>query len=129
MSGNIPIANVDDLTTWVKYKNSLCQTCKGTCCSLPVEVRFADLERMGVVDAFEADEPAKKLAKRLMKQGVVGHFNHKSEIYTLARYANDDCIFLNQKSRLCDIYHNRPETCRNHPQIGPKPGFCAYQPK
>lgn len=125
----IPAANVDDLSTWVKYKASHCQTCRGTCCSLPVEVRFNDLVRMGVVDEFEAGEPAKRLAKRLAKEGVVGHFNHKTEVYTLARYANDDCIYLDQRSRLCTIYEQRPDTCRQHPRIGPKPNFCAYQPK
>ena len=125
----IAAANVDALSTWVKYKKTLCQTCRGVCCSLPVEVSFADLARMGVVDEFEAQEPAKKLAKRLIKEGIVGHFNHKNEIYTLARYANDDCIYLHQKTRLCSIYQQRPETCRNHPQIGPKPGHCAYQQK
>ncbi|WP_286238478.1 YkgJ family cysteine cluster protein [Neptuniibacter halophilus] len=129
MNRRIAAANVDDLKTWVKYNRNLCQSCRGTCCSLPVEVRFSDLVRMGVVDEFEADEPAKKLAKRLMKEGIVGHFNHKTEIYTLARYANDDCIYLDQRSRLCQIYLQRPETCRNHPQIGPKPNHCAYQPK
>jgi len=129
MSKSIPAANIDNLNTWVKYKSSHCNSCRGTCCSLPVEVRFADLVRMGVVDEFEAGEPPKRLAKRLMKEGVVGHFNHKAQIYTLARYANDDCIYLDQKSRLCTIYQQRPETCRNHPQIGPKSGFCAYQPK
>ncbi len=96
---------------------------------MPVEVRFNDLVRMGVLHEFDAHEPAKKLAKRLMKEGVVGHFNHKTEVYTLSRYANDDCIYLEQKSRLCTIYQNRPDTCRQHPTVGPKPGFCAYQPK
>ena len=129
MKQRIPAANVDDLSTWVKYKSGLCQQCQGTCCSLPVEVRFADLVRMGLVDAFEAEEPAKRLAKRLMKEGVVGHFNNKTEVFTLSRYSNDDCIYLNQKTRLCDIYANRPDTCRNHPKIGPKPGFCAFKPK
>mgnify|MGYP005990062515 CR=1 FL=1 len=129
MSKPIPAANIDDLSSWVKYKASYCDSCRGTCCSLPVEVRFADLVRMGVADAFEVDEPAKKLAKRLMKEGIVGRFNNKTEIFTLSRYANDDCIYLDQKSRLCIIYANRPDTCRNHPHIGPRPGFCAYQPK
>jgi len=125
----IPAANIEDLSTWVKYKASLCRQCMGTCCSLPVEVRFSDLVRMKLVDPFEADEPAKRLAKRLMKAGVVGRFNHKTETYTLARYANDDCIYLNQKTRLCDIYADRPDTCRNHPKVGPKPGYCAFKPK
>ena len=129
MKPNIPAANIDNLSTWVKYKSRLCSSCRGTCCSLPVEVRFSDLVRMGVVDEFEVHEQPKMLARRLMKQGIVGHFNHKTEVFTLSRYANDDCIYLDQKSRLCTIYQQRPDTCRNHPQVGPKPGYCAYQPK
>ena len=129
MKKPIPAANVDDLQTWVKYKSKMCQSCRGTCCSLPVEVRFADLVRMGVLDEFDAHEQPKRLAKRLMKEGIVGHFNHKTEVYTLSRYANDDCIYLEQKTRLCIIYENRPDTCRKHPMVGPKPNYCAYQPK
>ncbi len=129
MRNTIPAANIDNLNTWVKYRSSLCRSCRGTCCSLPVEAYFSDLVRMGVVDEFEASEPPKRLAKRLMKAGIIEHFNHKGEVYTLSRYANDDCIYLDQKSRLCVIYDKRPDTCRNHPQIGPKSGYCAYQPK
>ncbi|MCF5394086.1 YkgJ family cysteine cluster protein, partial [Pseudomonas syringae] len=22
-----------------------------------------------------------------------------------------------------------PDTCRNHPKVGPRPGYCAYKPK
>ena len=84
---------------------------------------------MELIDAFEAEEPAKQLAKRLKKSGLIDHFNFKHEIFTLARRANDDCIFLDQRSRRCTIYSQRPATCRNHPQIGPRPGFCAYQPQ
>ncbi len=127
MSQKIISANIDNLKTWVKYKKGLCDSCRGTCCSLPVEVKFSDLARMGAVDPFEADEPAKKLAKRLSKEGVIQHFNFKTETYTLSQRSNDDCVYLDQKSRLCTIYQVRPDTCRNHPQIGPRPGHCAYQ--
>ncbi|ABA90344.2 protein of unknown function UPF0153 [Syntrophotalea carbinolica DSM 2380] len=121
--------HVDMPSTWVKYRKGLCNDCLGVCCSLPVEVTIEDLVRMELVDAFEVDEPAKEIAKRLRKQGLIDHFNFKSEIFTLARLANDDCIFLDQKSRRCTIYPKRPNTCRNHPQVGPRPGYCAYQCK
>jgi len=94
---------------------------------MPAEVRVGDLVRMGVVDEFEAQEPAKNIAKRLIKAGIIDHFNHKSGLFTLARLANDDCIYLDGQTRRCTIYDKRPDTCRNHPQVGPRPGFCAYQ--
>ena len=43
--------------------------------------------------------------------------------------SNNDCLYLDRKSRLCTIYEKRPDTCRNHPKIGPRPGYCAYKPK
>jgi Fe-S-cluster containining protein len=45
------------------------------------------------------------------------------------RMGNNDCLYLDRKSRLCTIYDLRPDTCRNHPKIGPRPGFCAFKPK
>ena len=101
----------------------------GTCCTMPVEVKLSDLIRMGVVDEFETGEPAKQIAKRLMKAGLIEHFNFKNSIFTLARRSNDDCIYLDARTRRCTIYEKRPNTCRNHPQIGPRPGFCAFRSK
>lgn len=120
------MADIERLETWIKYKNGLCSDCMGSCCSMPVEVRLPDLVRMGVVDEFELEEPIKNIAKRLEKQRVIQHFNFKHGIFTLMRRANGDCHYLDQKTRLCTIYAQRPNTCRNHPKIGPKPGFCAY---
>ncbi|MFC0667672.1 YkgJ family cysteine cluster protein [Azotobacter chroococcum] len=122
-------ADPDRLETWVKYRQSLCRDCHSTCCTLPVEVRLADLIRLGLADAFEQDEPAKQVARRLMKAGVVEHFNHKHEVFTLARRSNGDCLYLDARTRLCTRYEQRPDTCRNHPGIGPKPGHCAWRPK
>ncbi len=122
-------ADIERLDTWHKYRNGLCRDCAATCCSLPVEVRLDDLIRMGLADEFERQEPAKLLARRLQKNGVVQHFNHKQEVFTLAQHSNGDCLYLNPQSRLCTIYEHRPQTCRNHPQVGPRPGFCAYRPR
>ena len=96
---------------------------------MPVEVRIDDLIRMGLVDEFEREEPAKKIAKRLDKAGLIEHFNFKNEIYTLQRKSNGDCQYLHPSTRLCTIYDKRPNTCRNHPQVGPRPGYCAYRPR
>ncbi|MNM63841.1 Flagellin N-methylase [compost metagenome] len=122
-------ADVERLDTWARYTKDLCRDCHATCCTLPVEVRISDLIRIGVVDEFERDEPPKNVAKRLLKEGIVERFNQKSGIFTLTRTSNGDCLYLDRKSRLCTVYKNRPDTCRNHPQIGPRPGYCAYRKK
>jgi hypothetical protein len=121
--------HVDRLSTWVKYRKGLCRDCRATCCSLPVEVGVDDLVGMELIDPFEAREPAKAIARRLMKEGLIEHFNFKNTLFTLARRANGDCVFLDPASRLCTIYARRPATCRNHPRVGPRPGYCAFQPK
>ena len=125
----IPAADVDRLDTWQKYRKGLCDSCRATCCTLPVEVRLEDLIRLGLVHEFERGEPLKQIAKRLNKEGVVEHFHHKSGVFTLSRLASNDCLYLDTRSRRCTVYEHRPATCRNHPQIGPRPGYCAYQPR
>jgi Fe-S-cluster containining protein len=127
-SMKIPIlhnADLDRLETWVKYRKGLCSDCRASCCTMPAEVRMSDLVRLGVVDAFEAEEPA-RVAKRLIKEGIVERYHQRSGIFTLARLSNDDCVFLDGRTRRCTVYDKRPDTCRNHPQVGPRPGFCAY---
>jgi Fe-S-cluster containining protein len=95
---------------------------------MPTEVRVSDLIRMGVLEAFAVEQAAKDIAKRLKKAGIIVHFNFKEEKFTLARMANGDCLYLDTHTRRCTIYDRRPDTCRNHPQIGPRPGYCAYVP-
>lgn len=125
----IAAADPDRLETWVRYDKRLCSDCQAACCSLPVEARLDDLVRMGLVDAFERDEPLKQIARRLTKAGVVERLNQKSGLFTLARLSSGDCLYLEPRTRRCTIYAQRPDTCRNHPQVGPRPGHCAYQPK
>ena len=96
---------------------------------MPIEVKIPDLVRMGVITEFEADEPIKKLAKKLKKDEVIEHLYFKEQIFMLIRFANNDCLYLDPASRKCKIYKKRPDTCRNHPRIGPRPGFCAYEQK
>ena len=94
---------------------------------MPVEVKLPDLVRLGLVDPFEAQhEPAKQIAKRLTKAGLIEHFNFKNSIYTLARRASGDCHYLDAVTRRCTVYEKRPNTCRLHPQVGPRPGHCPY---
>ena len=120
-------ADITRTETWRKHRQSLCASCQGWCCRLPVEVRVEDLVRMGVIDPFEAEEEPRLLARKLKKAGIIDHFNFKNSLFTLAQRANDDCLYLDEQTRRCTIYERRPRTCRNHPTIGPRPGFCPYR--
>ena len=94
---------------------------------MPVEVKLSDLIRLGLIDPFEAEhEEPKKIAKRLFKLSLIDHFNFKNSIFTLSRRSNGDCQYLEATTRSCTVYEKRPSTCRLHPQVGPRPGFCPY---
>ncbi len=127
MRSHIAIVNVDNCETWTRYRNGLCNSCAANCCTMPVEVKLPDLVRLGLVDPFEAEHEApKQIAKRLQKMGAIEHFNFKNSIFTLSRRANGDCVNLDAQTRRCTVYDKRPTTCRLHPQVGPRPGYCPY---
>ena len=130
MRSPISIVDVDRLDTWTRWRSGLCDSCAANCCTMPLEVRLPDLVRLGLVDAFEAEhEEPKRIAKRLQKARLIDHFNHKHSLFTMARRASGDCCFLDALTRRCTVYERRPETCRLHPQKGPRPGYCAYGAK
>jgi Fe-S-cluster containining protein len=127
MRSPIAVVDVDRCETWTRYKNGLCDTCAANCCTMPVEVKLADLVRLELVDPFDAEhEDPKQIAKRLSKAGLIEHFNFKNSIFSLARRASGDCQFLDAKTRRCTVYDKRPNTCRLHPQVGPRPNHCPY---
>ena len=127
MRSSIHLVDVDRLETWTRYRPGLCDTCAANCCTMPVEIRLADLIRLGLVDPFEAEhEEPRLIARRLIKLRQVERYNHKDGIFTMARGANGDCQFLDAHTRRCTVYEQRPDTCRKHPQVGPRPGHCPY---
>ncbi len=127
MRSHLSIVDVYNCDTRTRYRSGLCSSCAANCCTMPVEVKMADLVRLELVDPFEAehDEP-KQIAKRLQKMGLIEHFNFKNSIFTLARRANGDCQNLDAKTRRCTVYDKRPNTCRLHPQVGPRPNYCPF---
>lgn len=97
---------------------------------MPVEVRLSDLVRLGLTSTDELENSSeKKIAKRLMKEGIVKDYRSATGLFMLTQRSNDDCIFLDEKSRLCTVYDRRPEVCRLFPKIGPRPGFCPQAPQ
>lgn len=122
--------DVNDINTWTKFKKGLCDSCVANCCTMPVEARLSDLLRLEVVSAFEAEhEELRLIARRLKKDSLIDNYNPSTEIFTLARLANRDCIYLDTETRRCTVYAKRPDVCRKHPQVGPRPGFCPYEEK
>lgn len=91
---------------------------------MPVEIKLSDLIRLELVSEDEASGSIKKLAKRLIKEGIIVSYRQGTEFFMLSQKANRDCLFLDSKARLCTVYEKRPETCRQFPAIGPRPNFC-----
>ncbi|MFN8791222.1 MAG: YkgJ family cysteine cluster protein [Bdellovibrionales bacterium] len=120
----------DRPSTWKRYDSSFCTTCVANCCRMPVEVKLSDLIRLGLATQDEADASIKKLAKRLMREGFVKSYREGTEFFMLTQRSNDDCYFLDPKTRLCTVYEKRPETCRSFPSmVGPRIGYCPSEKK
>jgi Fe-S-cluster containining protein len=122
-------ADPDNIATWAKFSAKLCRSCAASCCRLPVEVKIPDLVRLGQLDEFCRHEEPRLLARQLAKRGIVEHFHARSATYTLSRRADGSCLFLDHTDQRCTVYTRRPDTCRNHPIIGPRPGYCPFQRK
>ena len=91
---------------------------------MPVEVRIFDLIRLGLVAEDEASGSLKKVSKRLIKEGYVTTYRQGTDLFMLTQKANRDCLFLDERTRLCKVYDKRPDVCREFPSIGPRPNFC-----
>ena len=97
---------------------------------MPVEVRVQDLIRLGLTTEDEIQSSIKKTAKRLVKDGVLKSYREGTEFFMLSQKSNEDCYFLDSKTRLCTVYELRPETCRNFPsRVGPRLGYCPSRSK
>ena len=97
---------------------------------MPVEVKVADLIRLGIASIDEATNSIRKLAKRLKKEGFISSYREGTEFFMLTQKPNSDCYFLNSQTRLCTVYEKRPETCRQFPaEVGTRVGFCPVEYK
>lgn len=120
--------NQDRPSTWKPYRAANCDGCQAVCCKLPLEVRAADLVRLGLASPDEAGAP-KRLGKRLVREGVVRTFRAATGLFLLEQTAAGDCRFLGGDRR-CTVYERRPDTCRDFPSVvGPRVGWCPYRAK
>lgn len=116
----------DRPSSWVKYRDGLCNACKAGCCHMPLEVNAEDLIRLNLASE---DESPKQIAKRLLKEGVVKTYRAQTGLFLLQQRSDDSCQFLEKSAAgvRCMVYENRPKVCRGFPvTIGPRVGFCPY---
>lgn len=109
--------------TWVPYRASLCRGCWAGCCTMPVQVTSEELFHMGFLAAHEVNGPLKRIANRLIKQGILRSYNARTRLFRLQQVNGNDCVFLDA-NRLCKIYDRRPSICREFPRNSVRPGFC-----
>lgn len=120
--------HLNKLHLWSLYKKGLCESCEGLCCYMPVEVEISDLIRLGILTDFHLELSLKEQIKEALKDPAVVRYTPSSSKFTLAQKPDGSCIYLDATKK-CTRYENRPDTCRNHPKIGPRPGYCAYMKK
>ena len=75
--------------------------------------------------------PATTTITRVVDGGTETLFSKTTLVDGIATFecfssASGDCHFLDRDTRRCTVYERRPDTCRKHPQVGPKPGYCPY---
>jgi Fe-S-cluster containining protein len=126
----MPIVDKDNPKTWKSFKAQYCDRCMAHCCSMPVEIRIADLIQLGLVYEGEIEDISiNKLVARLKKEKWIRSYRESSGLFTLETNPAGDCIYLNAE-RKCKVYDKRPETCRKFPtEVGRRIGYCPSIPK
>ena len=117
--------HLGDLASWTKYKKGLCETCVGSCCFMPVEVNVSDLVRLNILDEFHLVLTVREQIKDALKHPAILRYTPSTEKFTLRQKSDGSCYFLDSNKK-CKLYNQRPDTCRNHPEVGPRPGFCGH---
>lgn len=121
------MTNKDRPSTWIKYETKYCDSCVASCCTMPVEINSADLIRLGLASIDDINQSIKKTAKKLKKDGFISSYREATDLFMISQKSNDDCYFLDSKTRLCTVYDRRPGTCRDFPtKVGTRVSFCPY---
>ena len=120
--------DVVDTSTWVRYRAGMCEGCWGGCCTMPVTVSSEDLYHMGYLEAHQVNGPLKRVALKLMREGIVKSYRDRTRTFVLQTKNGHDCLFLDENRR-CSIYDRRPYVCRKFPLNSARPGYCPKQKK
>ena len=108
----------EDPQTWKKYTKGSCETCRATCCTMPIEVRFEDLLRLNLVTEDDLFLPLKKL--------VITAYREESGLFAFKQTDKGVCRYL--VGNRCGVYKTRPLVCRAFPiEMGWRHGFCPQE--
>lgn len=93
-----------------------CNKCPAFCCSIyeRVVVTKRDITRLAKYFGVSFEEAKERYTTEFEKERVLKRV--KDKIF------EKTCMFLDQKSRGCSIYHGRPAVCRSYPGRS----RCAY---
>ena len=93
-----------------------CDKCVAYCCSIydRVQVNGRDVRRLAAHFGISPEAAASRYTKLWGKERIL---RRRSD-----RLFGQACMFLNQETRKCTIYHARPGTCREFPDAS----RCAY---
>ena len=87
-----------------------CEKCPAYCCGYPViEASKADIRRLARHFGLEYEEAREKFTEK--ENNRVRKMRRRAD----KKLGSPVCMFLNQKTRNCSIYHARPKICRDHP--------------
>lgn len=118
----------DNPASWKKYTKNSCMTCAATCCSMPIEVRWEDLIRLGFLTEEDLLKPLEKIVARLKREKVITAYREESGLFAFRQTAEGKCRY--QVGNKCGIYEKRPLVCRAFPtQMGWRHGYCPQKPR
>ena len=93
-----------------------CSKCPAFCCSVYERVQTTDRDIRRLAKHFGVSFEMAKRRYTKMKDGERVLRRVKDQIF------DETCMFLNQETRGCTIYHARPAVCREYPDRS----RCAY---
>jgi uncharacterized protein len=93
-----------------------CDKCVAYCCSIyeRVQVNARDIRRLAAHFGITPEVATARYTKVWGKERIL---RRRAD-----RLFGQACMFLNQETRKCTIYHARPGTCREYPDTS----RCAY---
>ena len=91
-------------------------------------IREGDGKAIKILNEFHLELSEREQIKDALKHPSILRFTPSTEKFTLRQKPDGSCYFLDANKK-CTEYELRPDTCRNHPQIGPRPGYCGYMKK
>lgn len=120
---NFFAADKENPDSWIKFTNDSCTTCAGTCCTMPIEIRWEDLQRLNFVDEGDLLKPLKTIVEKLKKENVITAYRKDSGLFAFKQTPDGKCRYL--VGNKCQVYKNRPAVCRAFPiKAGWRHGFC-----